>query len=335
MTFEDFIAEWGNSSDYIKATTSGSTGIPKEISLAKSFVKKSAQRTNSFFGIKEGKRLHSCVSPDFIGGKMMAVRSIIANACLTWEIPSNQPLKHIDRSETLDLVAVVPSQMIYILENLNILPKINNIIVGGSPIHPSLKEKITASRLNVYETYGMTETASHIALRKITTENVPFHILDGITLSHDNEKCLNIKFDSGEEFQTNDLADLISPTEFYIKGRRDQVIISGGKKINPVEIEAKIAGIIKYPFLITGFPDEKWGEKIVLLIEGVPMDYDNSLSAFKMVLKPWEMPKEILFVKELPHTDNGKLKRIKDRSGLSFFVDDKDHDGVGQNMPVL
>ena len=317
MTYEEFIEEWGNEKNHILAKTSGSTGIPKEISLSKDFVKESALRTITFFNLNERSRLHSCVSPDFIGGKMMAVRATLVNAALTWEEPSNAPIKYLDNNEEIDLLAVVPSQILYILENISHLPKINNIIIGGSKIHPELKSKIAASGLNAYETYGMTETASHIALRKISTEDTLFETLPGITVRKNKNDCLVIHFESGMEITTNDICEIISERKFLIKGRKDNVIISGGKKINPTEIEDKISSLISYPFLIASLPDEKWGEKIILVIE-----CDNtslqpfSSDKFVGLLEKWEIPKEIYAVEKLPRTANNKLIRFKDSSFL-------------------
>lgn len=329
MTFEEFFSEWRDNRDYIMALSSGSTGNPKTIFLSKKFVIESALRTNNYFGINSNSKLHSCVSPDFIGGKMMAVRAEISGAKLTWEIPSNQPLKDVDSFNPIDLLAVVPSQMLYIIEHQNLLPEIRNIIIGGSSIHPHLKEKIVESGLRSYETYGMTETASHIALRKVSKENIPFHTLPGIEVSVDNESCLKIKFKDGSEFITNDIAEVISSTEFFIKGRRDYILITGGKKINPVEIEEKIVPYIDRPFCISGVPDEKWGEKLVLLIEDPELaerNHDNKfiddscktkvsknsadlIKKLKSILKSWMVPKEIIYLPSLPRTSNGKIKR--------------------------
>lgn len=333
MTFEDFIQEWKNEKDYIKVFTSGSTGKPKEILLKKDFVITSALRTINFFNININSRLHSCISPDFIGGKMMAVRSLIAEAAFTWEIPSNEPLKNISSDEVIDLLAVVPSQMLYVLEHQAQMPVISNIIIGGSSINPCLRKKIIESRYNAYETYGMTETASHIALRKIDTENSPFRLLPEISISVDSQSCLKIKFQTGEVFQTNDIVEIVSDSEFIIKGRKDNIIISGGRKINPLEIEEKISQLIANPFCITGFPDKKWTEKIILIIEGPQTDILDLKTYLRRILKPWENPKDIMFVSVLPRTRNGKIIRPKCLSDLSSFAHDNNLSSLKQNRP--
>lgn len=260
MTFDEFIAEWRNQSPVITARTSGSTGQPKLIELKKEFVRDSALRTNSFFNITSSSRLHSCVGADFIGGKMMAVRSDLACCDFSWETPSNTPLKGLRREEHIDLLAVVPSQMLHIVENYDSMPHIKAVIIGGSAIHPTLKDKIIRTGVNAYETYGMTETASHIALCKIKEGESRFTPLDGITVALDTRECLVIKLSTGENFVTNDLAEIDSDGRFRILGRYDNMIITGGKKVNPEKLERIISPIIERECMVCGRSDEKWGE---------------------------------------------------------------------------
>ncbi|MDE6793773.1 MAG: AMP-binding protein [Muribaculaceae bacterium] len=313
MTFEEFLAEWRGESPVITVRTSGSTGTPKCIELDKEFVRGSGRRTNSFFHITSESRLHSCVGVQFIGGKMMAVRSELAGCRLTWETPSNTPLSGIAPNEVIDLLAVVPSQMLHILAHLEEMPTINAIIIGGSAIHPQLRERIIASGLNAYETYGMTETASHIALRKIERGEEWFKPLKGIKVSLDDRGCLVICFERGERIVTNDLAIINKDSGFKILGRYDNVIVTGGKKVNPEDVERRIASLIKGDFIITSRPDEKWGERIVLRIErGASSETTTGTSAtaktgsesgllrlLKTVLEPYEVPKEIEWVDRL------------------------------------
>lgn len=327
MTFEEFIEEWRGESEFIEARTSGSTGEPKLIRLPKPFVRASALRSNNFFCINSQSRLHSCVAPDYIGGKMMAVRAETAGCRLTWETPSNAPLRGIGAKEKIDLLAVVPSQMLHILENKKDLPSIRTVIIGGSPINASLRDRIMASDLCAYETYGMTETSSHIALRKVGNEW--FSTLEGIRVDKDDRGCLVICFDTGEVFRTNDLASVESSNRFKINGRIDNIIITGGKKVNPIDVECRISHLFSTPFIITSSPDLKWGMKVVLKVErgekagGRPVENHRAWESEKKeeeaasrlfeklreVFSSHEMPKVIEWVDKLPRTANGKLKR--------------------------
>lgn len=310
MTFEDFFEEWKSEVPYIEARTSGSTGEPKIIRLSKDFVKESALRTNRFFSVSSRSRLHSCVSADFIGGKMMAVRSELAGCRFSHETPSNRPLGSFCAADRLDLVAVVPSQLIHILDNIREMPSIGAMIIGGSAIDVRLRARVEKSGLNAYETYGMTETSSHIALRKVREKEDWFETLDGIKVESDSRGCLVIRFSSGEEIVTNDLAELAGERMFKITGRWDHVIITGGKKVNPYDVERKISMLVNAPYMITSRADLKWGRMVVLLIEGSEESGKlELLSDLKSVLDPWEVPKVIEWVRHLPRTANGKLKR--------------------------
>ena len=320
MEFTDFLEEWHNATPYIVAKTSGSTGAPKTIRLDKDFVRQSASRTNSFFDIYSGSHLHSCVAADYIGGKMMAVRADVAGCRFTWEKPSNRPLQGIGSQENIDLIAVVPSQMLHILDNLSSMPSMNAIIIGGSAINHALHDRICNSGLNAYETYGMTETSSHIALRKIEANNGYFETLGGINVSIDERECLVIGFDSGERFVTNDIAEVLDSRHFKIKGRFDDVIITGGKKVNPVEVENKLSPYIQKPYVITSVPDVKWGSAIVLRIEDPDSPKEDTIDftsgkdgvlmkTMREILEPHEVPKKIERMPSLPRTHNGKIIR--------------------------
>ncbi len=354
MDYTEFIEEWRGEKPYITAHSSGSTGLPKEIRLDKDFVAESAMRTNRFFGIGAASRLHSCVSPDFIGGKMMAVRSELSGATLTHETPSNQPLSEYLRSEReaqqpITLLAIVPSQMLYLLEHLGELPRIDNIIIGGSPVNPGLRKRIIESGLHAYETYGMTETASHIALRRIAEGIDYFETLDDIKVGTDSRGCLVITIptssaaipassaaipassdDKAQDAKvqaivitTNDIAEMVSDRKFRILGRYDNVIITGGKKVNPVDTERQIEEAAMHDsdlrdalgtaYIITGTPDEKWGQAVTLRIETqthTPVLSDEQLiQKLKDFLPPYAVPKRFERVGHLERTANGKLKR--------------------------
>ncbi|MDE6578264.1 MAG: AMP-binding protein, partial [Muribaculaceae bacterium] len=257
MTFEDFKEEWNNDSGVISARTSGSTGNPKLIELDKAFVKESAVRTINFFGLNSSSRLHSCVGADFIGGKMMAGRSFVTDCHFTWETPSNRPLERMSGNDKLTLIALVPSQMIHILENLDRMPEIDYFLIGGSSIPRKLREAISEAGLQAWESYGMTETASHIALRKIEKDEGWFEALPGITLASDERGCLVIKFENGIKVTTNDNVIFKDSRHFRITGRADNVIITGGKKVNPEEIENKLEDLFHGDILLTGRDDDK------------------------------------------------------------------------------
>lgn len=309
MTYEEFIQEWRGETDNVICHTSGSTGEPQTISLPKRELWKSASRTNRFFNLGEGSHYHSCIAADYIGGKMMAVRSEVSGGILTYETPSNRPLKDYSGGP-VDLLAVVPSQMIHILDNEGTIPPIRNIIVGGAPIPAGLRKRIAESGLNVWETYGMTETCSHIALRKINESTSGFSALEGIEISKTIDGCLKIRLDGWKEIETHDMVEIAEDGTFEILGRSDSMIITGGKKVNPLTIERALEEEFGCEILVTSEPDEKWGEKIVYLIEDTDLQVnDTAIKEYaRREFKEECHPKKIRHM-QLPRTANGKKKR--------------------------
>ncbi len=311
MTYEEFEREWIDESDFVCCHTSGSTGTPSEIILPKKEMIKSAQRTASFFCLDSSSHLHSCISPDYIGGKMMLVRAKVLGCSFSWEIPSNHPISDYV-GKPIDLLSIVPSQLLYLVENIEKTGRISNILVGGGMINNYLRRKVENAGLNVFESYGMTETSSHIAIRKVGVKENLFKPLPGISVfSHDG--CLGIRMAGWQELITNDIAEIDSHGNFRILGRKDNVIISGGKKIHPEEIENKLVSDLNFDFLISGQSDIKWGEKVVLLIgvseEAAIISDEQIMALCRRKLQPYEMPKEIIRNVIFEYTPNGKIKR--------------------------
>lgn len=314
---EDFIKEWLDDTPYIKVRTSGSTGEPKLIELSKQTLLRSARRTNSFFGLGAGSHFHSCISPEFIGGKMMIVRSLIADAHFTSETPSNRPLEGRETLSPIDLLAVVPSQMWSILSKEYPVPEIRNIIIGGAPIPAPLREALIRSGMSAWETYGMTETASHIALRKIADGIDCFTTLPGITVTTDHRECLVIDMED-RKIVTNDVALLHSPTEFQIAGRVDNMIITGGKKLNPLEIEEQLRKLTEARCYVSSIKDELWGEKTIVVIDesdpgslSFKENWKRIRTEMRQFLPSWKIPKGYVAVSSFSYTPTGKLVRRK------------------------
>jgi O-succinylbenzoic acid--CoA ligase len=321
MSYDDFLEEWRNSSKTVICHSSGSTGKPKSIELPKLRMRESALRTMAFFGLDCNAHLHSCISPDYIGGKMMAVRSEVTGCSLTYEMPSNRPLRN-HKNIPIDLLSVVPSQLLYLIESIGNLPEIRNILVGGSPVNEELRERIVQSGLNVWESYGMTETASHIALRCISNSEVGFHTLPGIFVDTDCNSRLIIDMPGWQKLLTNDIAQIMDDGSFVIRGRYDNVIISGSKKVHPEIVEDKISSWLGVPVMLVGVQDIKWGERIVLLIEdsidaGIISDVELISNCKIKFPKEW-VPKQIVHCR-LPRTGNGKLDRPAAKSMLHLY----------------
>lgn len=303
-----FVEEWSNGHDYIIARTSGSTGAPKEIRLLKSDMSVSAAATNGFFGINESSTLALPLSLDYIAGKMMAVRAFLAGANLL-ELPVSNSVA---LAGPVDLLSVVPTQMEWMLNNLQLSkPHLAKaILIGGAPVSPTLEAGIADAGLNAWLGYGMTETCSHVALRKIGEGNT-FKAMPGISFSIDSRGCLAVHSSrfSWQELVTNDMAELVSPTEFRWLGRYDNVVNSGGLKLHPEILENLYRKHLPElpPFFLHGEPDERLGQRLVMTAE--PASVDLLALLRNCGIEHRLLPKRIITVDRLPMGNNGKLKR--------------------------
>ncbi len=289
----------------------------------------SAKRTNDFFNIVSSSRLHTCLDFKYIASMMMTVRADEAKCLLTSEHPSSRPLEDIGIDDVVDLVSVVPAQMEWILDNGEKWRGLRHILIGGSAIPPMMRRQIALSGYDVWESYGMTETASHIALRRVTEEDEPFSTLPGISVELNKKDCLVIKMPDGTKLITNDIAEVEDSNRFRILGRADNCVISGGIKILPEELERKLGPFIAFEYCISSVPDKKWGEKLVLVIEHPEESIaeDLLLEAVGVRLRQYrkildlgvKSPKDVVRVSELPRTSNGKIDRKRLKKLLEKF----------------
>jgi O-succinylbenzoic acid--CoA ligase len=315
-----FLNEWFSDSDFVWAQTSGSTGEQKPIKLPKSVMIRSAKRTIEYFGLQSGSQLLLSLPCRYIAGKMMVVRAIVGQMNLIAIDPSTD--FEFLQNESFDFGAMVPNQVFKLMEQSSgkeKLQNIRNLLVGGSAISTALETQISGLSSRVVSTYGMTETASHIAIRELSGDRKSdyYQCLPGISVSLTENDCLQIHLpEFGEPLQSNDLAELQSPACFRILGRVDSVIISGGIKYSPEVMEKKLEGIIAQRFVISSLPDEKLGEKLVLVIEGKPFATADIQEKITQLFSPFEQPRCILFLDKLPETTSGKLRRADIRNML-------------------
>lgn len=303
-----FLDEWDSPLPYVVAHTSGSTGTPKEIRLLKSDMLKSAEATCAFFGIGRELLMVCPLSVSYIAGKMMVVRAIVSGACLWMEPPSNRPL--VSGYGHVDLVPVVPSQLPGLLESGC---SVSDVIVGGSPVSPSMESKLAGMPFRAYATYGMTETCSHVALRRLGTGCDVYTALPGFGFSTDGDSCLVIESSrmSFGRLVTNDVVEPVDSRHFRWLGRRDNVIMTGGLKVIPEVVEKRIRHLVPYPFYIIGRSDEKWGMRVVMYVESaLPVDTSALLLSLRAALPRHEVPKEINVVGRFSTTSTGKIKRL-------------------------
>ena len=269
MTLQDFLKNWRSDSNTISVQSSGSTGTPKVLQVEKKRMLASAKMTCDFLDIQPGEKALLCMSLDHIGAQMMVVRSIERNLQLIEESPSGHPLANIE--EKIDFAAMVPLQIYNTLRverEREKLKEIRNVIIGGGAISPAMEEELRDFPNAIWSSYGMTETLSHIALRAISGKNESewYTPLNGIQIRVNEEGCLciNAPMLCENELVTNDMAIINEQGDFKITGRKDNVINSGGIKIQIEEVE-KALGHNQQEMAIGSYPDEKFGQIIVLL----------------------------------------------------------------------
>lgn len=308
-----FLEDWNAPSPTVKVQTSGSTGIPKVFEIEKERMRNSARMTANFLNLEKGNSALLCLPIEYISGKMMVIRALERKLILKVVSPTVTPLSALN--EVIDFCAMSPLQVENSTDKIHL---IKNLIIGGAAVSDSLKVKIKHSLVKnsfanqVYETYGMSETLSHIALKQIFPQpDDYFKTLENIEISRDDRGCLQISAPllNPEILQTNDLVEIKSQNEFKFLGRIDNVINSGGIKIFPEEMESLVKKHISREVVFLGKKDEKLGQKLIVALEGEP---DNELEKLILSLEyPTKnhKPKEIHFVKYFPRTPNGKVNR--------------------------
>lgn len=308
-----FLLHWFDGSPYITVQTSGSTGTPKALTVRKEQMMQSARLTCEYLNLSKGESVLLCMNLRYIGAMMVVVRALVAGLNLVVRPASGHPLSNIDTP--LRFAAMVPLQVYNTLqepEEKEKLIRTDILIIGGGAIDESLEEDLRKLPIAVYSTYGMTETLSHIALRRLNgdTASEYYHPFSSVRLSLSSEQTLVIEAPlvCDEILHTNDIAEINADGSFSILGRKDNVINSGGIKIQAEVLEKKLRPFISAPFVITSVPDKRLGQATVLLMECVN-DILKIEQQIQSSFSPYYRPKYIWVVDEIPHTENGKTDR--------------------------
>lgn len=310
----NFLIDWLNDKNYLYVDSSGSTGQPKTIKLSKQAMVNSAIATGDFFNLEPSDTALHCLPSHFIAGKMMFIRALVLGLEIDFVEPSAHPI--FDYKKNYDFCAMIPLQLKH---TLNYTQNIKTIIVGGSKVTTPLLERIKLNTSKFYETYGMTETVTHVAVRQLESRNNKgekyFTALEHVKFDQDERKCLIIHAPKlvKEALVTNDIVDLKSETSFTLLGRFDNVINSGGVKLFPEQIEEKLQAVIDERFIVAGEEDATLGEKLILIIENSRDSAESIGNRIKYLkgLTKFEVPKEIYIIDKFKETVNGKIQRNK------------------------
>ncbi|MFD1820710.1 O-succinylbenzoic acid--CoA ligase [Pseudarcicella hirudinis] len=321
----NFCKDWLSGQSTFILKTSGSTGEPKPILLSRNQMQDSAKLTGQKFNLKPGDHILVCLNVEYIAGIMMLVRALELKLKMTVIEPSGNPLEEFNLQDSFDFTAFVPLQLQNILsdspEKIEILNKMKAIIVGGAAVNERLEEQIQSLSVPVFSTYGMTETVSHIAVRRLNgiDKTSSFEVLNGVKIDIDDRNCLNIVAAAGnfEKIQTNDVVELLDDTTFKLIGRFDNIINSGGVKIQLEKVEKSYENLfkeMKLPcrFFAFGIDDEKLGQKLALFIEMAeksPEIGEKLRNYIPEFLGIYEMPKVFCFIPEFKETPTGKIDK--------------------------
>ncbi|MCQ2203761.1 MAG: AMP-binding protein [Bacteroidales bacterium] len=322
-----FINEWNDSSSSVLVHTSGSTGTPKPFLAEKKRMEASARMTCDFLGLKKGDSALLCMPLKYIAGKMVVVRSIVRELNIIPVEPCGHPLH--DVSCHIHFAAMTPMQVFNTLQDADETKKlmaVDNLIIGGGSVDANLASRLRSFPNKVYSTYGMTETLSHIAMRRINGDEASewYTPMPGVTvsLSPDNTLVINAPSVNPDLLTTNDIAEINSQGQFRIIGRKDNTINSGGIKIQPEEVETLLKPVfdsqIKAPFAISSLPDDKFGEILVLVTPDNTFDDLLILNTCQSVLPHLWIPKRIIR-SEIPYTETNKVARRKLKDLIRTF----------------
>lgn len=331
----NFLQEWFSESPLMTVRTSGSTGQPKKMQVSKDKMMQSARLTCEFLGLQAGDSALLCMNLRYIGAMMVVVRSLVAGLNLIMRPASGHPLAGI--SEPLKFAAMVPLQVYNTLQNpseKHQLMQTEILIIGGGAIDEALEAELKSLPIAVYSTYGMTETLSHIALRRLNGTSASEHYYPfssvNLSLSPENTLVIDAPLICDETLQTNDIARIYPDGSFTILGRKDNVINSGGIKMQAEELEKILRPYIPVRFVITSVPDPRLGQAVTLLIEesterkeldGKELgNKDSELNEkdieekLQEILEPYYRPQYILKTRHIPQTENGKVNRAECRA---------------------
>lgn len=304
------IDQWQHSNSSYEVKTSGSTGTPKLITLSRNQLEASARRSNAFFGLNEDSRVFMCLSPKTIGGKMMLIRALVGNYEIDITEASGNPETQIENNTHYSFISLVPYQVKRILEETpGKLNSFDQILLGGMGLSDELEKTLSTLKPSIYIGFGMTETVSHIALRKMG--NPIYEALDGVNLDSEDD-CLVVS-DSKlgiQQMKTNDIVRFHSPNRFEWLGRADFVINSGGIKIHPEALEQTVDQYISVPFIFGGMLHDSFGESCVLIIEQAlsEADFKQVQQLIQDTFGKYAIPKRQI-VHPILKTENGKIRR--------------------------
>lgn len=308
-------------------TTSGTSGSRKGVELSHAALEQSARAVMAGLKAGEGERWLCCLPMSHIAGLSILVRSRLAGTEPVIHDRFNESL--IAAEKTTTLISLVPTTLGRLLDRGVDLSKYSAVLLGGAPAPPKLLHRARQEGVPMVTTYGMTETCGGCVHDgwplpgvEITTASDAILIrgpmlMEGYRLRPD----LSAEVLLGGWLHTPDRGELDAGGKLRVLGRLDDVIVTGGLKVSPTEVETLLCTHPKVEdAAVVGVPDAEWGQAVAALV--VPSEGERpSLQELKTFIAEragsHNAPKRLQLVREIPRNSGGKVQR---RQALNHFL---------------
>jgi len=304
--------------------TSGTTGSPKGVELTHDNLAASAVATATRLGTGGGDRWLCCLPPSHIAGLMVLVRARLSGADAVLH-PRFDPAAMGEEAAT-NLVSLVPTMLARLLEAGVDLSRFRWILLGGGPIPAGLVAAAAAAGARVVTTYGMTETCGGVVYDGVPLPGVGVRIAgDGTILlagpmlmqGYRLQPAATAAVLTGGWFRTADAGELDAGGHLRVFGRLDDLIITGGQKVLPAEVEEVLR---QHPGVadaaVAARPDPEWGQAVAAVVvpsdAGAPPTLPELRRFVAERLATYKAPRFLVVVANLSRGPTGKLAGIGD-----------------------
>jgi len=302
--------------------TSGTAGRPRLAELPGDAIEAAVRASAIVLGAGREDRWLSCLPLAHIGGLLVVYRHLLLGAPLTFRDRVTAGVM----ADLLDVrfTSMVPTQLTRLLDAGAELRRLRAILVGGSRLDRALEGRAAAAGARVIPTYGMTETCGGVVYAGRPLPGVEVRaspsgelLVRGPTLMRGyrlDEDATSAAFDSDGWLRTGDGGEVTPDGAVRAWGRLAEVIVSGGEKIWPADVEAALAD---HPavaaVVVSGAPDREWGQRVVARVVPRKPEAPPSLESLRehaaRTVARHKLPREVVIVDHLPRTALGKIRR--------------------------
>ncbi|HYW35798.1 MAG TPA: AMP-binding protein [Balneolaceae bacterium] len=331
--------------------TSGTSGTPKIVPLKRRQLISAARGSAINLRPSANECWLLCMPLFHVGGITVILRSLLYGSGIyrLSGFDTDVAAQQLSSNKKIVAASLVPTMLKRLLDQENFMTpeQFQAILLGGGPVHPVLIEESFRRDIPIITSYGMTETCAQIAANPLFSppeddkilqsagqifapNKVEIRNLSSEKIKGDNSGIIWLKgpqiFDGYLEnpdinrdedgwFNTGDYGNIDAEGRLYIEARRTDLIITGGENVSPREVETELRKINSVDeAAVFGRPDEEWGQRVVAAVvtpKGIKPDASSLKNTLKKTLPAFKIPKQFIFVNQLPRTHNGKLQRSK------------------------